>query len=390
MTALLCVIFITFIGVGLPDSVLGSAWPAMYPAFGVPISLAGYISATVSAFTTVSSLVSARAIARFGTGLVTAVSTLMTALALLGYGLTQHATFFFLLAVPLGLGAGTIDTALNAFVALHYSAAQMSFLHCFYGIGVAASPLIISLALGPQNDWRRGYLTVALIQFCITAAAFAALPLWKKAENWNLEENGGETRTLSLRQMARRPGVRMSCLTFFAACGLELTAGSWASSYFVNTCGLAVDAAARTPMLFYVGLAGGRFLSGMLAGKWGRRRILLVSMYILLGALALFLLPLPTPVRAAALLLVGLGIGPIYPNLAHLTPDLFGQEAAPSVMGVQQAVTYVGVMVMPWFFGVMAERFSTALLPAYLMFQFVLYAWSFRATMRYTQKDKAS
>ena len=267
MTTLLIIIFITFIGVGLPDSVLGTAWPAIYREFNLPVSLAGYISATVSACTIISSLISSRVINKFGTGVVSAVSTLMTAAALLGYAFSRSVVFFFLLAIPLGLGAGSIDTALNNFVALHYSASKMNFLHCFYGIGVAASPFFMSLALGADDNWRKGYVIIGLIQLGIALIAVLALPLWKKAEKKDGSDNDAPRKTLTLSQLFKMPAVRMSCLAFFGYCALELCAGSWSSTYFVNIKGLTSDKAAQIAMLFYIGLATGRFLSGIVARK---------------------------------------------------------------------------------------------------------------------------
>ncbi len=388
LITLLIVIFISFIGVGLPDSVLGTAWPAMYPEFGLPISLAGYITSTVSVGTIISSLMSSRLINKFGTGSVTAVSTLLTALALLGFAFTEIPVFFFLLAIPLGLGAGAIDTALNTFVALHYSASQMSFLHCFYGIGVAASPFVMSLALGSDGNWRRGYLIVAMIQFAIAAVAFVSLPIWRKVQKRDEEESAVKPKTLSIPQIIKTPGVMLSCFSFFFNCALELTTGAWCSSYFVNTRGLSADRAAVITMLFYVGLACGRFISGMLAGRLGRRRILFIALIEQIFAVVLFVLPLPTAVGATALFFIGLGIGPVFPNLVHLTPKNFGEDVAQSIMGVQQAITYAGIMLMPLLFGVLAEAFSTALLPYYMILMLLFYSLTFTALMRVVNKKR--
>ena len=376
MTALLIVIFLTFIGVGLPDSVLGTAWPIMHLDLGLPISMAGYITSTVSACTIVSSLMSARLINRFGTGLVSAISTGLTALALLGYAFNQHAVFLFLLAVPLGLGAGSIDTALNNFVATHYSAARMNFLHCFYGLGVAMSPYIMSLALGNSENWRKGYMIVAIIQLVLTVIAFLSLPLWQRVQQHDQDEQHEESRTLSFSELLKLPAARASCLAFFASCALELCAGSWASSYFVNARGLSADAAARSAMLFYAGLTLSRFFSGILAPRWGRRKLLRIFLMLLLGAILVFMMPLHTTLSSVSLFLIGVGIGPVFPNLTHLTPDLFGKEISQSVMGAQQAASYAGIMVMPWLFGVLAQCFSTALLPTYLLGLLALYAIS--------------
>ncbi len=381
MTLLLIIIFISFIGVGLPDSALGTAWPAMYQELNLPISLAGYITSTVSAGTIISSLLSARLINRFGTGLVTAVSTLLTAAALLGFSFTGHPAFFFFFAVPLGLGAGAVDTALNSFVALHYSAKKMNLLHCFYGLGVTISPFIMSLALGDMGNWRKGYLSIAMLQLGITVITFAALPLWNKVQKGFQEEEAVAPRNASFLELAKLPAVRLSCLAFFSSCAIELTAGSWSSSFFVNTKGLHKDQAAMLAMLFYIGLSLGRFFSGLLVDRFGRRGILRISLLLLPVAICGFMLP-GIVVPAIALLLIGLGIGPIYPNLVHLTPKFAAADIVQSVMGIQQSMTYVGIMLMPWLFGILAQTFSTALLPYYLLGLFALYGITFTWLMR--------
>ncbi len=386
---LLVVIFISFIGVGLPDSVLGAAWPSMYREFSLPISLAGYITATVSAGTIVSSLLSARLIKRLGVGRLVALSTLLTASALVGFAFTENPVFFFALAFPLGLGGGAIDTALNNFVALHYTASQMSFLHCFYGIGVAASPFVMSLALGDAGNWRRGYLIVALIQFIIAAVAFSSLPMWKKVQKKDEAQNKATQRSLGIKELILTRGVLLSALSFFMICAIELTAGAWSASYFVNTKGLRADRAAMITMLFYVGLALGRFLSGLAAGRLGRRRILRLSLYLLPVALVIFALPLSAEITAAGLFLIGLGVGPVYPNLSHLTPESFGEDISGSVMGFQQAVTYLGIMTAPSLFGVLAEAFSTALLPVFLFILLLLYTLVILLLMSSVKKKRA-
>ena len=387
MMSLLVVIFICFIGVGLPDSVLGSAWPVIYQELNLPISLAGYISATVSACTIVSSLMSARVIKRFGVGGVTAASTVMTAAALFGFAFTQHPVWFFVFAVPLGLGAGSIDTELNNFVALHYSASRMNFMHCFYGLGVAVSPYLMSAALSVNNNWRRGYIFVAVIQTVISIVALWALPLWKKAANKFAGDNDGESRILSLSQMLRMPRALMSSLAFLAACAVELTAGGWSSSFFVNAKGVSAENAARITMLFYIGLTVGRFLSGILARRLSRWAIVHMACLVMLFSIALLMLPLPVVVSAAALLFLGMGIGPIFPNLTHLTPTIFGRDISGSIMGLQQTASYVGIMLMPWLFGLIAEKLSTALFPFYL---FVLYGFFILALLLLEKGRKGS
>ena len=372
MTILLIIIFISFIGVGLPDSILGTAWPSIYREFDLPVSLAGYITATVSACTIISSLLSSKVISRFGTGMVTAVSTILTVVALFGFAFTGNAIFFFVMAITLGLGAGSIDTALNNFVALHYSATKMNFLHCFYGLGIAASPYIMSYALGNDNNWRKGYLLVAVIQSVIALIAIFSLPLWKKVERQEKKADD-VVKVLKLSELIKMPAVRLSCYAFFSSCALELTAGSWSSTYFVNTKDVIPEKAAQITMLFYVGLALSRFLSGVLAKKLSRWQIIGISTGVLLSAIIMFILPVSTMATSIALFFIGLGIGPIFPNLTHLTPVNFGRDISQSVMGVQQASAYIGIMIMPWLFGTLAHVCSTKIFPCYLFIMFMGY-----------------
>ncbi len=367
---LLIIIFIMFIGLGTPDSILGVAWPVMYKDLGLPISLAGYITAAVSGFTIISSLFSSRLINKFGSGVVAAVSTLLTGVALLGYSVTNNPVFLFIFAIPLGLGAGAIDAALNGFVALHYSASKMSFLHCFYGIGISLSPFIMSLVLADGN-WRSGYKIMSLFQFAIALLGFVALPLWKKAKNKTNQEET-EQKTVPLKELIKNSKVWLSGFTFFLSDGILIVAGSWCSSYFVDFKGLPAEKAARITMLYYIGLALGRFLSGVFADKIGRRKLIKISFSVLGIAILLFSLPLDLSVCAVSLLLIGIGIGPVYPNLAHLTPKNFGKDIAQTVIGFQQAMCYAGIMIMPSLFGILAQIFSTALLPYYLLAMIIL------------------
>lgn len=232
----------------------------------------------------------------------------------------------------------------------------------------------MSLALGADDNWRKGYIIIGLIQFCIALIAAVSLPLWKKAEMKDRDENTSLPKTLTLSQLFKMPAVRLSCLAFFGSCALELCAGSWSSTYFVNIKGLASDKAAQIAMLFYVGLASGRFLSGVVAHKTGRWRIIRIAVLILFGAIILFILPLPLSASAAALFFIGLGCGPVFPNLTHLTPQNFGADISQSVIGVQQASSYAGIMLMPWLFGILAQAISTAIFPYYLLLLFVIFA----------------
>jgi fucose permease len=377
MTALLVVIFISFIGLGLPDSILGTAWPAIYTEFGLPVSLAGYISMAVSLCTVISSLLSSLFVKKIGPGLVTALSTGLTALGIIGMALTKHPFYFFIYAIPLGLGAGAVDTALNNFVALHYNARVMNFLHCFYGLGVSATPYIMSLTLKGNNDWRNGFLAVGVIQLLITIITFIALPLWKKVI---LQQKGKfieETKVLTIPQMFKIAPVRTNCLVFFSICAIEFTAGSWSSTFFVTTRNLYSDVAAKVTMLFYIGLTLGRFLSGLLAKKIGSWEMIRWASLILILSVLLITLPLPVGISALALLLLGLGVGPVFPSLTHLTPINFGKDISVSIIGLQQAIACLGIMIMPWVYGVLAEIFSLSIFPTFLLVLFIIYYTAF-------------
>ncbi len=373
MTILLTIIYISFIGVGLPDSVFGTAWPAIYTDLGLPISMQGFVSMTVSACTTVSGLVSARLIAKFGTGNVTAFSTILTVAGLLGMSYVHHPIFFFLLAIPLGFGGGAIDSGLNNYVALHYSAAQMNFLHCFYGIGVSVSPYLLSFALAGENGWRGGYHVVAAAQGVIALVSVLSLPLWKKVGEKDAAEEAAP-RALSLVEMLKMPAVRLDALAFLFSCSVEVIAGAWSSTFFVNARGLTPDVAASVTMLFYVGLALSRFLSGILANKLTSWQMIFFSGGIVAAAIVGLLLPLPVPLSACALFFVGFGIGPVFPNLTHLAPKNFGREVSGSIIGLQMAASSAGIMAMPILFGNLVQYVSANVFPYYLFVVFALYA----------------
>ena len=323
---LLFVIYIAFIGLGLPDSLFGTAWPAIYADFDLPISYGSFITSTVACGTIVSSLVSARLIHKFGTNKVAAVSTLLTAVALIGFSFSTNIWFMILLAIPLGLGAGAIDVALNNYVALHYSAKQMSFLHCFYGVGVTLSPYLVSLAVGDGNNWRKAYLTVGILQSVIAMITVLVIPYWKKKEKMHIESEDKPAKALSLLEMIKMPSVVLSCIVFYIICATEYTAGVWSSTFFAEYKDFTPEQAARTAMLFYVGMTLGRFMSGVFGNKLGSKRILYICVGILLSACVIIALPLPSFVAAAGLLLFGFGMGPAFPNLSYLVPSLFGKD----------------------------------------------------------------
>ena len=370
-TLLLIVIYIAFIGLGVPDSLFGTAWPAIYTDLNLPVSWASIVTIIVSCGTITSSLLSSWLISRFGTGKITAVSTLMTALALLGFSCSDSMLWLCLCAIPLGLGAGSIDTALNNYVALHYKASHMNFLHCFYGIGVSLSPYLMSLALS-KGTWEGGYRAVFWFQLAIAALTALALPLWKKVRHAQNGEEAEETpRVLSFPALMKMPKVRMACLVFIGYCALEYTCGTWGSTFLVNAKGAAADTAARMVTFYYVGLALGRFLSGVLAGLLHSRQLVKIGQMILLAAVVSLFLPLPFAFCSVSLFFSGLGNGPIFPNMLHLTPELFGKDLSQAVIGAEMATSYIGVLLAPALFGLIAQNVTAALFPVYLL---VLYA----------------
>lgn len=366
---LLLIIYIAFIGLGIPDSLFGAAWPAIYTEFGIPVSRGSLITMLISGGTIISSLLSAELIRRFGTGRITAFSTSLTAAALFGFSCSGNLLLLCLFAVPLGLGAGAIDTALNNYVALHYRASHMNFLHCFYGIGVSLSPLLMSLALS-ADSWRNGYRTVFWLQAGIAVLTILALPLWKRVSAVSgQEEEAAETVRFS--RLLRDSRVRMACLVFIGSCGLEYSCGNWGSTFLVTSRGLEADAGAGMITLYYVGIAAGRFLSGILSFRLGSRRLVLMGQAVVLAALLLLCLPgLALP--GLGLFLVGLGNGPVFPNMLHLTPRIFGKRLSQSVMGVQMAASYVGILLAPALFGVIAQEIGAALFPGWLFLLYLL------------------
>jgi len=389
MTVLLVLMAISYIGVGLPDSVLGTVWPAVYEDLNLPVSLAGYIALTVSFFTMLSCLMSTRLTKRFGTGNVTVVSTALTALALLGLSVSDNIIFFFLLSVPLGVGAGTVDSALNGFVALNCTSSQMSYLHCFYGLGVTLSPYLVSLCLADDNNWKRAYLTVGLLQSAITLILFIALPYWKKKEKNNIEKEETPARVLSTKELLKMPSVVLSCVVFFVICACEYTAGVWSSTFFAEYKGFSADKAAKSAMLFYIGMTLGRFVSGIVGKKLKSLQILKICVAILLSASVIIALPLPSYVSCLGLLLFGFGMGPTFPNLSYLVPTLFGRDISQSVIGMQLASTYLGIMVMPSVFGQIAENLSAGLFPYFLFVLMILFVFSAVLIKKALRKEKA-
>ncbi|MBQ6893838.1 MAG: MFS transporter [Clostridia bacterium] len=357
---LLALIYLAFISLGLPDSLLGSAWPTMHVEFSAPLSFAGVISMIITFGTIISSLLSNRLTRRFGAGTVTAVSTAMTALALLGFSQSNAVWMLCLFAIPYGLGAGAIDAALNNYVAIHYAARHMSWLHCMWGLGATVSPYIMSAALSGTHGWQGGYFTVSVIQMVLTLFLFLSLPLWKKSEA--AEEITKKPRE---KNVFKIKGVTAVLVTFLCYCALESTAGLWASSYLVFARGVDATVAARFAALFYMGITVGRFLSGFVADKLGDKRLIRIGLSVI--AVGIICLALPIEVCAlAGLIVIGFGCAPIYPSIIHSTPHNFGEENSQKIVGIQMASAYTGSALMPPLFGALCEVLPVWIYPIYL------------------------
>lgn len=379
---LLAIIYLAFISLGLPDSLLGSAWPTMYQQFGVPISYAGIISMIISAGTIVSSLQSDRLTKKLGTGKVTAISVAATAVALFGFSFSHSFWALCLWAIPYGLGAGNVDASLNNYVALHYESRHMSWLHCMWGVGATAGPYIMGIALSMGQGWNMGYRYIGIIQVVLTAVLVFSLPLWKgrksttenlqNAEMEQLLENVSEKadttaeKALSLREILKIAGAKEVMLCFFCYCALEQTAGLWASSYLTLHKGVSSETAAIFASLFYIGITVGRAISGFITMKLNDTQMVRLGQSIIVLGIMAMVLPGSNVLALAGLILIGLGCAPIYPCVIHSTPAHFGADKSQAIIGVQMAFAYIGILAMPPLFGVLASRISVALLPCYL------------------------
>ena len=364
---LLAIIYIAFISLGLPDSLLGSAWPIMQNQLDVPLSYAGIITMIISASTIASALFSDKVIHKLGTGLVTAISVGMTAAALLGFSYAPNFGLLCLLAIPYGLGAGAVDAALNNYVALHYSSRQMSWLHAFWGLGVTISPYIMSFCLTRDLGWEMGYRSVSAIQAVLTAGLFLTLPLWRKAAKQGAVQEEVAPNALSIPQILKIKGAPCVLIAFLCYCAAEATAGLWASSFLVGARGVDAETAARFAALFYIGITAGRVLNGFVADRFGDRAMIRTGILTMLAGVILAVLPLQSDLPAlAGLIIIGLGAAPVYPCIIHSTPVNFGEENSQSMVGIQMACAYTGSTLMPPLFGLIAQYIHIGLYPIFL------------------------
>ncbi|MDO5521872.1 MAG: MFS transporter [bacterium] len=368
---LLAIIYIAFISLGLPDSLLGSGWPVMQAELHTPLSYAGILSMVISAGTIVSSLRSDYLTRKLGAGLVTAISVGMTAIALFGFSISNSFYILCIWAIPYGLGAGAVDSALNNYVALHYSSRHMSWLHCFWGVGVTISPYIMSFCLSRQYGWRTGYVSVSILQVILTIILFSTLFLWKGNEKQEGEEI--EVRALSVRDALKIKGVPFVLAAFFGYCALETTAGMWATSYLVGYKGINPVTAAKFASLFFIGITVGRFLNGFVADRFGDRKLIRFGICIMIVGVLMIGLPIKIDVIGlAGLIVLGFGCAPVYPSIIHATPTNFGKENSQAIVGIQMACAYCGSTFMPPLFGLIAEHINMGLYPVYLMIFAVL------------------
>lgn len=360
---LLAIIYISFISLGLPDALLGGAWPTMQQEFGVPVSYAGIISMIICMGTIASSLLSDRMTKRFGTGKVTAMSVALTAAALFGFSVSDSFIMLCIIAVPYGLGAGGVDASINNYAAVHYASRHLSWLHCMWGIGASVGPYILSAAM-TNGTWNLGYRWVSFVQIVLTAVLFMTLPLWK--EDKPSAESGEKTKALSIKEIFAIPGAKEVMTAFFCYCALESTAGLWASSYLVMEFGVSEEAAAGLATLFYTGITVGRGISGFITYKLNDKNMIRLGQAVIALGVAAMLLPFGEKTAMAGIVLVGLGCAPIYPCVIHSTPSHFGADRSQAIVGVQMACAYIGSCFMPPIFGIIANHISAGLLPYYL------------------------
>ncbi|MBD2871111.1 MFS transporter [Paenibacillus arenilitoris] len=376
-TFFLLIIYLAFISLGIPDSLLGVAWPVMQPEIGAPFESAGLLSMVIAGGTIVSSLLSGSVIRKLGTGKLTLVSCLMTAGALLGFSLAPSLLWLIALAIPLGLGGGAVDAGLNHYVAAHYKAHHMSWLHCFWGVGATLGPIIMSAHIAGDQSWRSGYMTVALIQFGLVVLLFVTLPLWKRvaalhhsageqvpAESGSDGEQGRREPANDGRHPLRMKGAKVTMLAFLFYCGAESTVGLWGASFLVGARHLSAETAATWISLYYGGITLGRFIAGFVTLTVSNRALILIGQLFALAGGLIVLFPLPGALTLTGFMLIGLGLAPIYPCLLHETPARFGKDQSAKLMGYQMAVAYTGTTVLPPLFGVIASGTSVAWFPA--------------------------
>lgn len=380
---LLVIIYVAFISLGLPDSLLGAGWPVMQPALGVPLSYAGIITMLISVFTIISSLFCSKITAKIGSGLFTAVSVALTAGAMIGFSFAEKFWVLVVLTVPYGLGAGGVDATLNNFVALHYKSRHMSWLHCFWGVGAIISPYIMGGMIGTNASWRGGYMIVGFIQIVLVVVLFATLPFWKKTAKITEEK----TSVLSLKQIFSIKGIILWTVCFFGYCALEQTTMLWSGTYLANFKNLDPDDAAFFSSFVFIGLTVGRLISGFVSEKLGDRKLIRIGYGIMLFGILLVAIPVKSAIPSlVGFCIAGLGYAPIYPCIIHATPDNFGKTKSQAIIGVQMACAYTGITFIPPLFGLIAEHISVGLLPIFILIFIALFIACFEIFTRKKEK----
>lgn len=366
---LLCIIYISFISLGLPDALLGSAWPSIYPVFNVPVSYAGIVSFIISFGTIISSLNSDRLTRKLGTGKVTAISVGLTAIAIFGFSISTSFISLCLWAIPYGLGAGSVDAALNNYVAIHYKSKHMSWLHSMWGIGAATGPHIMGYVMTNGGTWNGGYRVISIIQVVLTLILFLSLPLWKNSTKADTSNN---EKALTFKEVISINGVKQILVCFFCYCAIETTTGLWASSYLSIYKGMNASQAASFASMFYIGITIGRILSGFVAIKFNDDTMVRIGQSIIAIGIIVLLLPLNVEFSLISFVIIGFGCAPIYPSIIHATPSHFGEKNSQAIIGLQMASAYVGSSLMPPLFGLLANHITVALLPYYLSIILIL------------------
>ncbi|MDU3090386.1 MAG: MFS transporter [Clostridium sp.] len=378
---LLAVIYLSFISLGLPDSLLGSAWPAMYGEFGVPVSYAGIISMIIAAGTILSSLQSDRLTRKLVTGKVTVISVAMTAVALFGFSFSNSFWILCFWAIPYGLGAGSVDASLNNYVALNYASRHMSWLHCMWGVGASLGPYIMGYAMTGGQGWNSGYGYIAVLQIVLTIILIFSLPLWKnRTEEKN--ENSVNAKTLTLKEIIKISGAKEIMITFFCYCALEQTTGLWASSYLTLHKGISADKAASFASMFFIGITIGRAFSGFITMKLSDSKMIRFGQGVAAIGIITLMLPFGEYISLIGLIMIGLGCAPIYPCIIHSTPEYFGADKSQAIIGVQMASAYIGTLLMPPIFGLIAEYINVSLYPVYLFIVMIFMVVMHEALLR--------
>lgn len=384
-TLLVIIIFVTYVGLGIPDSLFGTAWPAIYTEFDLPISYSNFVTGLIYTGTIVSSLLSARLTKKLRTPLVVAISTALTAIAILGFSFSKNVLMLCVFSIPLGLGAGGIDNVLNAYVALNYKATHVNFLHCSYGVGVTLSPFLMSLTLKQSNNWQGGYRIMFFFQLALTIMCFLSIPIWNKVKEQKAEED--ETRVVSIPELLKIPIARWSLVIYFGSCAIESVCLAWGSTFLVDSKGLTPDKAAGMITFYFIGMTLGRFLSGLIANKISPKKIIVIGELVVF--IAVILTFFKNPILATiGLFLIGLGNGPVFPNMTHLTPIHMGRDISQSFIGLQGAVSYCSILISPITFGLLAQKISTDIFSIFQIIALIITISSTVIMLKYSKSTQ--